>query len=504
MSPRQSEDSEVTLVNSVAQTTQLSASPSSQQRSGSPASTRSTNKGKGDNYVYFDRSTDGFSSDAVSRATAAKLKLESYYKLAVDAAIERNGRRNELEHRLNQAMIPNESREREIRKYRKLESQHLRLRRTKIRLADFRTIKVIGKGAFGEVRLVQKVDTGKVYAMKTLQKAEMLKRDQLAHIRAERDLLAESTSPWVVQLFYSFQDPLYLYLIMEFLPGGDLMTMLMKYDVFSEDVTRFYMAECILAIEAVHDLGYIHRDIKPDNILIDKNGHLKLSDFGLSTGLHKNTDGDFYKRLIEQDKPRDSARNSVQVNAIHLTMSREQIATWKANRRKLAYSTVGTPDYIAPEVFMLKGYGKECDWWSLGAIMFECVVGYAPFCSENPSDTYKKIMDWTTYLYFPEEVHLSQEAEHLIRSMMTWANSRLGVNEIKNHPFFYGADWDNLRYIAPPFVPALSSITDTTYFPTDELGNLPDQLEVVEQVGSDKDLAFLGFTFKRFTGGQNP
>jgi protein-serine/threonine kinase len=139
---------------------------------------------------------------------------------------------------------------------------------------------------------------------------------------------------------------------MEFLPGGDLMTMLMKYDVFSEDVTRFYMAECILAIEAVHDLGYIHRcaityhlhykhinfrfrDIKPDNILIDKNGHLKLSDFGLSTGLHKTTDGDFYKRLIDQDKQRDPARNSVQVNAIHLTMSREQIATWKANRRKL-------------------------------------------------------------------------------------------------------------------------------------------------------------------------
>jgi protein-serine/threonine kinase len=126
---------------------------------------------------------------------------------------------------------------------------------------------------------------------------------------------------------------------MEFLPGGDLMTMLMKYDVFSEDVTRFYLAECILAIEAVHNLGYIHRDIKPDNVLIDRNGHLKLSDFGLSKGLQKVTTGDYYKRLLDGEKQRDPARNSVIVNPIHLTMSREQIATWKANRRKLVSSS---------------------------------------------------------------------------------------------------------------------------------------------------------------------
>ncbi|KAJ1497765.1 Serine/threonine-protein kinase [Coelomomyces lativittatus] len=129
---------------------------------------------------------------------------------------------------------------------------------------DFLTLKVIGKGAFGEVRLVQKRDNGRIYAMKTLKKGEMLKKDQLAHIRAERDLLAlsvDQNSPWVVQLYFSFQDPTYLYLIMEFLPGGDLMTMLIKYDTFTEDATRFYMAQCVAAIESIHALGYIHRYI---------------------------------------------------------------------------------------------------------------------------------------------------------------------------------------------------------------------------------------------------
>jgi len=470
------------------------------QQPGAGAGDRTGTIQRPDDYVYFERTPAKFSSDAVARATAAKLKLESYYKMAVDSAIERNARRIEMETRLTQ-LHTQDAKDREIRKYSKTESQHLRLRRTKIKLADFRTVKVIGKGAFGEVRLVQKVDTGKVYAMKSLQKAEMLRRDQLAHIRAERDVLAESTSPWVVQLFYSFQDPLYLYLIMEFLPGGDLMTMLMKYDVFSEDVTRFYLAECILAIEAVHNLGYIHRDIKPDNVLIDKNGHLKLSDFGLSTGLHKATDGEIYKRHLEQEKTKDNSRNSMQVNPINLTMSREQIATWKANRRKLAYSTVGTPDYIAPEVFMMKGYGKECDWWSLGAIFYECLVGYAPFCSDNPGDTYKKIIDWPRYLIFPEEVYISPEGLDLISGMMNWADKRLTVEKIKNHPWFYGADWNSLRYIEPPFVPHLKSITDTSYFPTDDLGNVSNQLDQVESVGAEKDLAFLGFTFKRFTGG---
>jgi protein-serine/threonine kinase len=139
------------------------------------------------------------------------------------------------------------------------EGKYLRFLRTRDRPENYKTLKIIGRGAFGEVKLVQKKTDGRVYAMKSLVKSEMFKKDQLAHVRAERDVLAESDSPWVVKLFNTFQDSNFLYMVMEFLPGGDLMTMLIKYEIFSEDITRFYIAEIVLAIEAVHKLGFIHR-----------------------------------------------------------------------------------------------------------------------------------------------------------------------------------------------------------------------------------------------------
>ncbi|ORX38172.1 putative serine/threonine-protein kinase orb6 [Kockovaella imperatae] len=466
---------------------------------------------KGPDYVYFERKPNQFGENVAGKATAAKMKLELYYKDAVEGVVGRKDRRTTLEKQLAaDTLTPDSLKARQLMALGRRESNFLRLRRTRIGLEDFRTVKVIGKGAFGEVRLVQKADTGKIYALKTLKKNEMFKKDQLAHVRAERDVLAESNSPWVVQLFYSFQDPQYLYLVMEFLPGGDLMTMLIKYDTFSEDVTKFYMAEAILAIEAVHNLGFIHRDIKPDNILIDQMGHIKLSDFGLSTGFHKQHDSAYYQRLLgggdvsnrqSQANMSNAARNSVMVNAINLTMtSKQDIATWKANRRKLAYSTVGTPDYISPEIFLQQGYGKECDWWSLGAIMFECLVGYPPFCSENAHDVYRKIIDWRNHLYFPDDVHLSREAEDLVRRMLCESERRLTCEQLKAHPFFYGVDWTSIRDIDAPFVPHLRSITDTSYFPTDELDQAPAELPSAGDNGSNakKDLAFLGYTFRRY------
>lgn len=487
------------------------------------------------NYMYFERRPDLLTKSTQDRAAAVKLKIENFYQSSVGYAVERNQRRLELESELTSQNWSGERKNRQLASLGKKESQFLRLRRTRLSLEDFETVKVIGKGAFGEVRLVQKKDTGKIYAMKTLLKSEMYNKDQLAHVKAERDVLAGSDSPWVVSLYYSFQDSQYLYLIMEFLPGGDLMTMLIRWQIFTEDVTRFYMAECILAIEVIHKLGFIHRDIKPDNILIDIRGHVKLSDFGLSTGFHKTHDSKYYKKLLQEDeakkqqqqefnlqKPQvpneNGNRNTMLVDAIHLTMTnRQQMQTWRKSRRLMAYSTVGTPDYIAPEIFLYKGYGQECDWWSLGAIMYECLIGWPPFCSETPQETYRKIMNFEQTLQFPDDIHISYEAEDLIRRLLTHSENRLGrhggADEIKSHPFFRGVDWNTIRQVEAPYIPKLSSVTDTRFFPTDELENVPDSPAMAQaarqreqmlkqqgpaQTNTKEDLPFIGYTYSRF------
>jgi protein-serine/threonine kinase len=372
-------------------------------------------------------------------------------------------------------------------------------------------LKIIGKGAFGEVRLVQRKHDGKIYALKSLIKQEMHKKDQLAHVRAERDILANADSPWLVKLHTSFQDKTFLYMLMEFLPGGDLMTMLIKYEIFSEDITRFYMAEITLAIEAVHKLGFIHRDIKPDNILLDRGGHIKLTDFGLSTGFSKEHSASYYQQLMSHSRSKSLAqnRNSVSIDQIQLTVSnRNQINTWRKSRRQLAYSTVGTPDYIAPEIFSGKGYDFGCDWWSVGTIMFECLVGWPPFCAEEPHDTYRKIVDWPRHLQFPPDQQLGPEAEHFIRSLICDSQNRIGRNngaaELKAHPFFHGVNWDGLRKIRAPFEPKLQSNIDTQYFPIDEIPQVDNSAQLraqTEAMGGDDStlsLPFIGYTYKRF------
>lgn len=356
-------------------------------------------------------------------------------------------------------------------------------RREKMSLRDFDIIKVIGKGAFGKVTICRCKKDQKVYAMKQMKKKEMRKKNQINHIKAERDVLALADTPWVVKLAYSFQDRKSLYLVMEFLAGGDLMTVLMTYDILDEPTTQFYIAELAIAINAVHELNYVHRDLKPDNVLLDNEGHLKLTDFGLS------------KSFQDKDPPFLEVYQKLQTadSKSVVEEKKRSKADWTNNRKRhKAYSTVGTPDYIAPEVFAQTGYGQECDWWSLGVIMYECLVGYPPFYAEDPMSTCRKIINWRKTLCYPPEAALSNNAQELIGALITDTPNRLKFNEIKNHPFFNGLDWDNIRNTTAMHPPELENDVDTHKF---------DKFESEEEEdmdsSDDENDDFLGFTFKK-------
>jgi len=430
------------------------------------------------------------------KANRTRLAIESYYAQTMLQCADRDNRAARLEKQI--ADLPECEKEEKRRTHASKETDFLRMRRTKLSVADFHSLKVIGRGAFGEVRLVQKVDTGNIYAMKILRKADMIEKEQTAHVRAERDILSEADCEWVVTMYFSFQDHVNLYLVMEFLPGGDMMTLLIKRDTLTEEETMFYIAESALAIQAIHNLGFIHRDIKPDNLLLDAKGHIKLSDFGLCTGLKKIHRTELYRNWPSQ-LPSDFVSKPFE--------SKRKAETWKRNRRAFAYSTVGTPDYIAPEVFQASGYTKSCDWWSLGVIMYEMLIGYPPFCSETPQETYRKVVNWQQTLIFPPEMPVSVDAKATIKRFCCDHDKRMGSNsgieEIKQCPFFRKVDWERIREIPAPIRIEVRGIADTSNFDDFSDADLSFP-EVKDPPASGTNFApqdrgeFLDYTFKRF------
>ncbi|KAL3586788.1 hypothetical protein D5086_013655 [Populus alba] len=401
------------------------------------------------------------SSLTMEKVAAAKQFIENHYRAQMKNIQERKERRWVLERKLASSDVPKEEQMNLIKDLERKETEFMRLKRHKICVDDFELLTIIGRGAFGEVRLCREKKSGNIYAMKKLKKSEMLKRGQVEHVRAERNLLAEVASHCIVKLYYSFQDAEYLYLIMEYLPGGDMMTLLIREDTLTENVAKFYIAQSILAIESIHKHNYIHRDIKPDNLLLDKNGHMKLSDFGLC-------------------KPLDCA-----------TLS--------------AFSTVGTPDYIAPEVLLKKGYGMECDWWSLGAILYEMLVGYPPFYSDDPITTCRKIVHWRNHLKFPEDARLSLEAKDLICRLLCDVEHRLGTggaNQIKAHPWFNDVAWDKLYEMEAAFKPEVNGELDTRNFMKFDESDPPAAARTSsgsrKMLLTPKDLSFVGYTYKNF------
>ena len=424
---------------------------------------------------------DQVSSNTRDKAQAAKDYIEKKYSKLKQTESERQVEWQELQKMMTEMNLSGLEQEQIKQEILHREAEYLRKKRQKITVFDFESIKVIGKGAFGEVRVVRHKQTAEIMAMKKLNKTEMIYKNQIQHVKAEREVLTHTDNPWIVELKCSFQDERCLYLVMEYLAGGDLMTLLIKKNILSEAESRFYIAECVLAVESIHKMNFIHRDLKPDNILIDNKGHIKLSDFGLSKHadiipnsevLTKLDEESKYKRKIEE-------RNEMRRN------------------RKLAYSTVGTPDYIAPEVFNRTGYSECVDWWSVGVILYEMLVGYPPFYAEKPADICHKILSWKKYFSIPREAKLSPAATDLVRRLICEPGLRLGsAEEIKAHPFFNGVDWENLRYSQAPFVPSLNSEIDTSNFDEFEESE-PFYPPSSGRKKSRKDPNFIGYTFKR-------
>ncbi|GAA5967217.1 hypothetical protein JCM3765_001740 [Sporobolomyces pararoseus] len=459
----------------------------------------------------------------IEKAASTKIYLETKYHSLLKTPPSRETRKYLLEKELSRLNLREEQKE-EVRNAWKLsETEYLRDMRSRVNVGSFKRLKVIGRGAFGVVTLVREQGSGELYAMKQLRKSDMLRKGQEGHVRAERDLLASAATStrWTVRLAYSFQDVDHLYLVMDAMMGGDLLTLLIEKDTFEESFARFYIAEMVLAIQETHQvLGAIHRDIKPDNFLFSNAGHIAISDFGLATDFHWSHDGAYFESQrrellykhgidLEDQSLRSRSRNSEgrppfdpprPADEEEEVEGPKSVLGWRdKHRRRMAYSVVGTNNYMAVEVLRGTGYQVQADWWSLGVIIFEMLYGYPPFVSKSRQQTRQKILNWRQSLRFPPKPRVSREAQDLILALICDKEDRLGsrrngrpnsviqrqrsgflnvggsaaglagvandgAEDIKAHPWFKGIDWATLHLQTPPFQPKLRDPTDTRYF----------------------------------------
>lgn len=317
---------------------------------------------------------------------------------------------------------------------------------------DFQVTTVIGKGSFGRVLLVKHKEDGRIFAMKVLNKAAIIERNELEHTKAEKSILMKLDHPFLVKLYYSFQTPEKLYFIMDYVNGGELFYHLQKEKKFPPERVRFYAAEIVLGLSYLHNEGVIYRDLKPENLLLSADGHMCMTDFGISK-----------EGLAAKD---------------------DRTATF-----------CGTPEYLAPEVLRGKGYGKGVDWWSFGTLVFEMLTGLPPFYSEDVQLMYNKIMN--TPLQIPPE--FDEDTASLLNGLLERdPEKRLSDPEdIQKHPYFKTIDWDKLlaKEITPPYIPPVTQKDSTDMIDPSFTQEDPESQTEASAISNADQANFDGFTF---------
>lgn len=305
--------------------------------------------------------------------------------------------------------------------------------------SDFNLGRTLGTGAFGRVRFVTHISTGQHYALKMLKKAVVIKMKQVDHILNERNILQSLDHPFIVNMHGSFHDSMYVFMLLEYVVGGEFYTRLRKVGRLDTNAARFYAAQITSIFEYCHERNIVYRDLKPENILLMADGYVKMADFGFAKVVEKRT-----------------------------------------------YTLCGTPEYIAPEVLLNKGHGKPVDWWTLGVFIYEMCVGFPPFVDEDPMGVYRKIL--LGKVNFPKT--LDKNAKSLDKHLLTaelgkrYGNLKNGVEDVKRHRWFKTISWDDLvnKRVEAPFIPQVTNSADTSSF-----DHYPDSVDIPTRVPSDQD-----------------
>ena len=396
--------------------------------------------------------------------------------------------------------------------YLQREHEVLRKRRLKPKHKDFQILTQVGQGGYGQVYLAKKKDSDEICALKILNKKLLFKLNETNHVLTERDILTTTRSDWLVKLLYAFQDPESLYLAMEFVPGGDFRTLLINTRILKSGHARFYISEMFCAVNALHELGYTHRDLKPENFLIDATGHIKLTDFGLAAGTVSNERIESMKIRLEEVKnlefPAFTERSIEDRRKIYHNMRKTEI--------NYANSMVGSPDYMALEVLEGKKYDFTVDYWSLGCMLFESLVGYTPFSGSSTNETYENLRYWKKTLRRPRtedrRAAFSDRTWDLITRLIADPINRVrSFEQVRKMSYFAEINFETLRTSSPPFIPKLDDETDAGYF--DDFTNEEDMAKYADVFkrqnklsamvdDSAVDSKLVGFTFRHRDGKQ--